>query len=233
MNRLVYAVCVDCSSLLCWMADTRVSLRMLLFAQISDLLHANSDARSLVHLRSHVWEGVHQCFHQPPRSRHDDELWFICLEDFHDPSGDSLGGGQEGSGHGRHWEVHLLQRSRRCPGLADTAEDEYGAADSSVAVIGPQHTSKANEAILTGRIDLGMGETDATTQGRDVHNVSLLACYHPGKQQAGKLNWRGQIELDDCLNFICRVMVKFSLGIATCIVHQHIYCTKGALGGGH
>src|SRR5207302_8164822 len=137
----------------------------LLFAQISDLLHASSDARSPVHSRSHPREEVHLCFHQPPGPRHDYQLWLICLEDFHDPFGDSLGGRQEGSGHGRHWEVHLLHQSRRCPGLADTAEDEHRAADSSVAVIGPQHTSKANEAILTGRIDLRVGETYATTQG--------------------------------------------------------------------
>ena len=95
------------------MVGTRVCLRTLSLAEISDLLHASSDTRPPVHHRPHPWKEGHLGPHQPTRPGHDHHLCFITADALYDRFGDGLSRGQEGFAHGRHLEVHLLKRPHR------------------------------------------------------------------------------------------------------------------------
>src|SRR5258708_21638030 len=131
MNRLVYtrvpAVRSDCSSLLCWMVGTRVSLRALTFAEISDLLHEEGGAPSPVHHRPHPRKESHLGPHQPTGSRHDHHLCFITPDALDDCPGYCLCGGTKGVPPRRHVEARFLPRSppRTCP--SHTSDASHGA----------------------------------------------------------------------------------------------------------
>src|SRR5258708_17841692 len=146
MNRLVYtrvpAVRSDCSSLLCWMVGTRVSLRALTFAEISDLLHEEGGAPSPVHHRPHPRKESHLGPHQPTGSRHDHHLCFITPDALDDCPGYCLGGGHKRFPHFRPVGTRFLHRSHGSTGSAATAPAEHGATHTSHALVRPHHPAE-------------------------------------------------------------------------------------------
>src|SRR5215831_9331109 len=145
------------------MRITCLQLLSLPFAKISDLLHDLSASRHLIHYWPQPGEERHERSQEATGSGHDDDLRLIKPDALQDRLSYSLWWGHGSFAHSRHGQVHFLHRACTCSSVSDGAEDQYGTADSCLAIISPQHTSKGNETIFRCRIDFGKREADATS----------------------------------------------------------------------